>query len=140
MGEDPADQVHRNYALVQGIVHKVSSRKEPARLVMVIPCHMVLDMIKACHNDKGCHLGFTKTVDWLQCHYFWDQMRQVMSDYIQTCESCQKNKRCRWPLMGELQLIPLGAPIQNVGFEWPVAVRRNQDTPLLHPACYGLWE
>lgn len=61
----PADPIHKHYALVQGMVCKIHTRKEPAELIMVIPHHLVKDVTKACHDNEGCHLGFMKTVDWL---------------------------------------------------------------------------
>lgn len=57
-------------------------------------------------NYSG-HLGFKKTLDLLQRHYWWPGMRKDIQNYVQTCESCQRNKSSNHAPAGPLQPLPV---------------------------------
>jgi hypothetical protein len=57
-------------------------------------------------NYSG-HMGFKKTLDLLQRHYWWPGMRKDIESYVKTCESCQRNKSSTQAPAGPLQPLPI---------------------------------
>ncbi|KAL4125776.1 hypothetical protein QTP88_010016 [Uroleucon formosanum] len=55
-----------------------------------------LDIIKLYHDSLlGGHLGVTKTLKRIRTQIQWKGMRKDVRQYIEKCESCQKNKNSK---------------------------------------------
>jgi hypothetical protein len=58
-------------------------------------------IIREMHSDPvGGHQGINRTVDRIKLYVSWPNMREDVTNYIRTCETCQKMKdskenRCR---------------------------------------------
>jgi hypothetical protein len=53
-------------------------------------------IIKEMHSDPvGGHQGINRTVDRIKLYVSWPNMREDITDYIRTCEICQKMKYSR---------------------------------------------
>jgi hypothetical protein len=65
-------------------------------------------LMREAHDAKySGHLGFKKTYDLLHRHYWWPGMRKDVQNYVQTCESCQRNKSNTHAPAGPLQPLPV---------------------------------
>jgi len=52
-----------------------------------------LEILKSCHDLKiSGHLGQAKTLKIMSRNYFWPRMHQYINKYIQTCDTCARNK------------------------------------------------
>ena len=54
------------------------------------------------YHDKSGHPGVDNTLHLMKSSYFWPEMRNTVSEYIRTCDTCQRsrhNLRPRRPLM-----------------------------------------
>ena len=40
-----------------------------------------------------CHPGINRTEETIAHHLFWPKMRSQITNYVQTCATCQRNKR-----------------------------------------------
>jgi hypothetical protein len=62
------------------------------------------------HHDEATsgHLGTAKTLDLIQRHFWWPNMKESVQEYCKTCDSCQKNKSSRQKPFGLLS--PLDVP------------------------------
>jgi hypothetical protein len=40
-----------------------------------------------------CHPGIYRTEESISQHLFWPKMRDQITNYVQSCPTCQKNKR-----------------------------------------------
>ena len=58
---------------------------------MVLPSKFRQDAIKRAHDEFG-HYGFERTISLLQPRFWWPRMREDVKRWIQTCNTCQKNK------------------------------------------------
>ena len=54
------------------------------------------------------HLGMDKTIEAITRHYYWPKMGKDIKKYIQTCDTCQRNKPSNQHPVGLLQ--PLKTP------------------------------
>jgi hypothetical protein len=52
-----------------------------------------IDILKEFHDDPlGGHQGITRTYKRIKAFYNWKGMKTTISEYIKSCESCQKTK------------------------------------------------
>ena len=60
------------------------------------------------HHDGEVngHPGIAKTMERIQRHFAFPNMRSKIADYIKRCNDCQRNKSTRHATYGNLQLIP----------------------------------
>ena len=47
-----------------------------------------LSLVLQAHKETG-HGGIFKTHDWLQKHYYWENLRLLIPDFIASCHDCQ---------------------------------------------------
>ena len=62
---------------------------------IVIPQHLVTKILEIMHDNAvgGGHFGANKTLEKIRNKYYWTGMIQDIKNYIQTCHSCQMNKK-----------------------------------------------
>lgn len=58
------------------------------------------------HPTAG-HQGFRKTLELLRREYYWSSMRQFVSDYCTTCDTCLRAKASRHKPYGLLKQLPI---------------------------------
>jgi hypothetical protein len=59
---------------------------------IVVPKHLHRHVIDWYHITL-CHPGINRTEETISQHLFWPKMRDQITTYVQTCPSCQRNKR-----------------------------------------------
>jgi Reverse transcriptase (RNA-dependent DNA polymerase)/RNase H-like domain found in reverse transcriptase/Integrase zinc binding domain/Chromo (CHRromatin Organisation MOdifier) domain/Integrase core domain len=81
-----------------------------------------LQILKSCHDSKvSGHLGQAKTLEIVSRNYFWPRMRQYINEYVQTCDTCARNKTPRHTPHGQLHPLPIPAgPWQSVSMDYIV--------------------
>jgi len=79
-----------------------------------------LQLLKEAHDSPWAgHNGIHKTVALLSRDYYWPGMRNTVSRYISSCETCASCKPRRHKPYGELQSIPAPAlPWEVVTFDF----------------------
>ncbi|KAK1867157.1 hypothetical protein I4F81_009666 [Pyropia yezoensis] len=65
------------------------------------------------YHDVPCqgHMGVKKTTKAVASNYYWKSMRQDIQSYVQSCDSCQRNKASTHSPLGHLK--PLEPPSQR---------------------------
>ena len=64
-------------------------------------------LIRECHDSATAgHLGRDKTIEQMQRRFFWHGMTARVSEYVTTCDSCQRNKPSQRLTPGLLMPIP----------------------------------
>lgn len=84
------------------------------------------------HDDSiAGHLGVDKTYERILCRYFWDGMHTAITEYVRTCESCQRRKSST--RLGQLDIGPPSTasyPFERISIDvlgpLPVTSRRNR--------------
>lgn len=56
------------------------------------------------HEGKTCHRGIKETLAKIKRNYFWTNMKETISAYINSCEQCRKMKYERKPIKPPIQL------------------------------------
>src|SRR5438552_12101994 len=52
-----------------------------------------LQVLRSCHDSPTSgHLGQDKTLELASRNYFWPRMRQYINKYIQSCDTCARNR------------------------------------------------
>lgn len=61
------------------------------------------------HHDVGVggHLGISKTLNYLRRQFFWPAMHKMVTEYVKTCEWCQRVKKSNQAPAGLLQPLPV---------------------------------
>jgi len=57
---------------------------------MVVPSNISKEIVAAVHNSH--HLGRRKTFEQVRHRFVWPNMRRDVTEFVQACEVCQKNK------------------------------------------------
>src|SRR5271170_2282449 len=81
-----------------------------------------VEILQEHHDGKTAgHLAQEKTLELLTRDYYWPRMRQFVNEYINTCETCIRNKVFRRAPFGNLQPLPIPAgPWQSVSMDFIV--------------------
>ena len=98
------------YCLVDGLL--CVSRKGHTLACIPKKSDIRLSLLHDAHDSAiAGHLGFDKTYDALRRTVYWPQIARDTRQYVQTCESCQRNKPSHQRPAGLLQ--PLETPAQR---------------------------
>lgn len=112
--DNPVAKHLRHCAMVQGILICIHSTKRLSSLTMVIPKHLMLDIMIISHKDDGKHLGLNKTCQ--------DTTAFVLGRDV------EEHKWLHYHLlsMGELKSVAKRIPAQMWGVEilWPFPQRK----------------
>ncbi len=60
-------------------------------------------------SPQAGHPGITKTCESVYRYYWWPGMKQYITDYVLSCDSCQRNKASNRVPAGLLQPLPIPA-------------------------------
>ena len=94
---------------------------------MVIPEQMKAEFLERAH-DKGGHQGVEKTLDRLKMIAYWVGMQLAVTEYVNSCDRCQKAK-LPLPTRAPLLNTPLGRPLQMLQvdvLEVPISSQGNR--------------
>lgn len=60
--DNPQALQHKHFMVLHDVLCKIKPTKGPSTLLSVVPPTLVGEVLHQFHNDKGCHLGFHKTL------------------------------------------------------------------------------
>lgn len=101
----------------------------------VVPLEERIVCIKKFHDaDSAAHLGFHKTWQKLQTHFYWPKMAQDVAQYVRNCSACKASKALSSTMMPNL-----GGPkparipweLISIDFVGPFTRSRKGNTVLL---------
>lgn len=93
------------------------------------------EIIRRFHDlPTAAHLGFDRTLQKIQLHYYWPKMAIDIKRYVQSCEVCKASKAPNTtltPAMGTTK--PAKLPWELISIDWvgPMTRSRNGNTVLL---------
>lgn len=109
-----------SYVLNDDILYKIQ-RVGPHQLTLIcVPLSLVPRLLKIYHDSPWSgHFGSRRTYFKLRDKYWWPQMKQTITDYIQHCSTCQRFNVDRRKPPGFLHPIdsPSG-PFQLIGIDY----------------------
>lgn len=69
---------------------------------------LIQQIIEDCHSSPtGGHFGFHKTLSRIKLSFWWPNMRRVVKEFLQQCETCQRYKTDCMKPAGLLQPLPI---------------------------------
>jgi hypothetical protein len=85
-------------------------------------------ILHECHDTPSSgHLGTAKTIHTVTQHYFWPGMQPDITDYVRSCESCQRSKPSHQLPAGLLQSLPIpDAPWRDVSLDLITSLPRTK--------------
>jgi hypothetical protein len=90
------------------------------------------EILAMCHDDPySGHFGAKRTQELVARHYFWQELRDDVRDYVNSCAICQRTKAKRHRTHGELAPLPVpSGPWQEITMDFitglPPTKWRNQ--------------
>ena len=87
-----------DYALIDGLLwhSRVAKSKRTQHLdhyQLVLPDTMIKPVIQLYHDSPmSGHAGITDTLDRVKEHYFFQRMGPIITEYVRSCQDCQKHK------------------------------------------------
>ena len=65
-----------------------------------------MEMLWSNHdNPLMGHFGYVRTLELIQCKYYWPHMAKEIKVYMKSCTACQQAKPTHHKPYGELQLL-----------------------------------
>jgi RNase H-like domain found in reverse transcriptase/Reverse transcriptase (RNA-dependent DNA polymerase)/Integrase zinc binding domain/Chromo (CHRromatin Organisation MOdifier) domain len=100
---------------------------------IVVPVTVRDEILLLAHDELGAHLGINKTVKKIQRHYWWPGLVDSVTDWVLTCDACQKNKSHHNKSQGLLQPLPIpAARFESISMDFitglPVAPDSRNDS------------
>ena len=72
--------------------------------LIYIPEKLRLDILTRYHNKPAAgHLGVRRTLELISRNFWWPKMEEDVKSFIQSCETCMRNKKSRHRQYGLLQ-------------------------------------
>ena len=108
------------YDLLDGIlIHRYQprSRKKSTNETFIfqtaLPKTLRLKVMQDFHDHNG-HFGFKKTYAAIQSKYFWPRMCQDITDYVKSCDRCQRAKKEAHPHSPPLNPLPVAKVFERL--------------------------
>ena len=85
------------------------------RTLLIVPTALRFRLFEHTHaGPLAAHLGALRTVTQLRDSYYWPGLRRDVTDWCLQCAACAKSKGPPLRAHGQLQKIPVGAPLDLV--------------------------
>ena len=102
-------------AMKEGVLYYRWETNSHPRYLLVVPESLKPTALKYCHDHATAgHLGQDKTLARLQQRFIWYRLRTECKEYVQTCGTCNKNKKPCRAQRGPLGQYHAGMPVERV--------------------------
>lgn len=123
---------HQSFCFQIGILFKILNRNGRQLIVPYVPSSLIPELLHAHHDHPlSGHFGLLRTWNNLKNKYYWPNMKDVISQYIQSCQQCCQFNVSRQKPPGLLQ--PIAPPddvFKIVGMDWwgpaPTSIAGNR--------------
>ena len=95
-------------------------KERDGRVQVVVPVSLRKRLFEITHN--AAHLGSRRTYQQLNTSYYWYGMREDIIRWYHQCQHCAKGKGPPLRPHGQLQKIPVGAPMAITSFRSPIVI------------------
>ncbi|XP_055590749.1 uncharacterized protein LOC129742837 [Uranotaenia lowii] len=129
-----------DYQIIQGELYKNCSYKDESGLTShrwkkAVPKASREEIMQKNHDaPSAAHLGFQKTFQRVQAHFYWPKMREDIAQYVRRCTTCKASKAPNskmMPKMGKLKPARIPWELISVDFVGPLTRSRSGNTVML---------
>ncbi|CAF3952955.1 unnamed protein product [Adineta steineri] len=111
------------YEFKDGLLYKLltmQAKCSTKKKLLYVPSSMINDLLQVYHsNPLSGHFGVHRTYLKIKNKYWWPDMKQSITQYIQSCLLCQQFNVSRMKKPGRLQPIPPpDGPFQLIGMDY----------------------
>ncbi|CAF1383777.1 unnamed protein product [Rotaria sp. Silwood1] len=115
--------IKSTYEFKDGLLYKLMIMREGCntkKKLIYLPSSMINDLLQVYHSDPlSGHFGVQRTYLKIKNKYWWPDMKQSITQYIQSCLPCQQYNISRSKKPGHLQPIPPPeGPFQLIGMDY----------------------
>ena len=111
---------NQEFTLVDNLLYKVQRNNK----YLVIPQELQEKVLKQYHtHNVSAHMARDRLINILTSRFFWEDMRQYIKQYVQTCDMCQRIKTRAPVRNGLLRPIQVSKPFEIVGTD--IAIMRT---------------
>jgi len=98
-----------NFQINNDVVFKIFA--ETSKTVPVIPASLITETLKQFHDHVvGGHLGVSKTYSKMKSRVYYPGLKKIVTDYIRTCDTCQKVNYSHKKPPGQMSSPSVNAP------------------------------
>jgi transposase InsO family protein len=84
-------------------------------MIQVVPEKLKNEILQHCHDDKVAgHLGKDKTIQRIKQYFIWHQMGSDITNYVLTCNICNRYKNAHANPRHALQAYHAGSPMERL--------------------------
>ncbi|XP_055604322.1 uncharacterized protein LOC129752573 [Uranotaenia lowii] len=129
-----------DFQIIQDELYKNCTSKDDAgntthRWKKAIPKENRVEIMQKFHDaPSAAHLGFQKTLQKIQVHFYWPKMREEVSRYVKQCKVCKGSKAANskmMPQMGKLKPARTPWELISIDFVGPLTRSRSGNTVML---------
>ena len=125
-------QLWHQLAIREGILCRMcvpGPRQDPIAHI-VLPESVVPVVLNHLHDDPlGGHFGVKKTLGRVRERYYWHNFTVDTTEFIRTCDTCQRRTGPKPTPRAMLESVPVGGPFEMVAMdilELPLTTRGNR--------------
>lgn len=98
---------------------KKPTRRNDSIEKLVIPRTLIEEVLQLCHDSSiANHAGFHTTLTRVKKNYFWPNFYKHIRNFIQSCQSCVKQRGFRKTARAPLQRIPIAnRPFEKIAMD-----------------------
>lgn len=99
----------KHFQIIDGLLYyKATQDEEFIRVCVPNVGYLKKDLIHQCHDSlTGGHFGAFKTYELLSRSFYWNKMIKTVRRYVNTCDSCQRNKPTNKAVQGLFRPLPI---------------------------------
>jgi hypothetical protein len=119
---------------IKGLVSKNGLLYKNHRLFIPAYRDIKTKIIQECHDINGSHFGYKKTLASVSRSYFWKNLPCDIKNFVQSCDTCQRNKASNQKAYGLLKSIepPLDKfNTYSMDFIGPIPKSKSGDNGIL---------
>ena len=119
----------KKFILIDDILYYIEHPDTDAKLRLYVPQHLQKSILINYHNETGAHLGYDKTYDNIREKYYFPNLYKIITEYIQSCLTCQKNsqKIIKPPLVEtDIATFPMSKVAVDLSGPYPETVSGNK--------------
>lgn len=108
----------KDYEIIDKILFYRKDLNENFELRPVIPKTLRSSLLREFHDiPSSAHCGIRKTFNKLKNVAFWPEMRKIVTEYVKTCDTCQKINYPNQKPAGKMISTEVSFPFEKIGMD-----------------------
>jgi hypothetical protein len=102
----------KNFVIFDEVLYRRTYINGLSQYLLVVPVTLIPTILESCHDSPYAgHLGVKKTLARIRERFYWRNMVTEITDYVKSCDSCQRRKISPTVGQGLYQPMPIAERI-----------------------------